>query len=201
LELVGDNYDHLLNEALKIKKYFDDLHIPGIENLQIDVDKNKPELPIYIDREKAGRLGIKTGQIGLALRTSIYGKEVDRFKDGDDDYPINVRLNKKYRYDRQSLLNQRIVYRDQQSGKIVSVPVSAAATMKSTSSFSEIKRKDLKRIISITSNVLEGYNANEIVEKLNHKMLQYPMPARHQYEFLGEQKEMTRTWDFCLKPC
>jgi len=199
LELVGDDYDELLTEAVKIKKYLDDLHIPGIENLQIDVDKNKPELPVYIDREKAGRLGIKTGQIGMALRTSIYGKEIDRFKDGDDDYPINIRLDKKYRYDRQSLLNQNIVYRDQQSGKIVSVPVSAVATMKSTSSFSEIKRKDLKRIIAVTSNVLEGYNANEIVEKLDKKMQQYPLPQNIKYEFLGEQKEMKKNMGFLSK--
>ena len=199
LELVGDDYDQLLKEAIHIKKYLEEAHIPGIENLQIDVDKNKPELPVYIDREKAGRLGIKTGQIGMALRTSIYGKEVDRFKEGDDDYPINVRLDKKYRYDRQSLLNQHIVYRDPQTGKLVSVPVSAVATMKSASSFSAIKRKDLKRVIAITSNVLEGYNANEIVAKLNQRMQNYQMPHNMIYQFLGEQKEMKKNMSFLSK--
>jgi len=199
LELVGDDYNKLLSEAIKIKKYLDNFHIPGIENLQIDVDKNKPELPVYVDREKAGRLGIKTGQIGMALRTSIYGKEVDRFKEGDDDYPINVRLSKQYRYDRQHLMNQNIVYRDQQTGKIVSVPVSAVAKMTSTSSFSAIKRKDLKRVISITSNNLEGYNANEIVDKLDKKMKAYKMPADMTYAFQGEQKEMKKNMGFLSK--
>ena len=199
LELIGDDYNQLLTEAIKIKKYLDDAHVPGIENLQIDVDKNKPELPIYIDREKAGRLGIKTGQIGMALRTAVYGKEADRFKDGDDDYPINIRLDVKYRYDRQSLMNQNIVYRDQQSGKLVSVPVSSIATMKSTSTFSSIKRKDLKRIIAITSNVLEGYNANEIVQKLDNKMANYHMANDIEYEFLGEQKEMKKNMGFLSK--
>ena len=199
LELVGDNYDQLLNEAIAVKKYLDESHVPGIENLQIDVDKNKPELPIYVDREKAGRLGIKTGQIGMAMRTAIYGKEVDRYKDGDDDYPINVRLSKKYRYDRESLLNQNIVYRDQQSGKIVAVPISAVAKMKSTSSFSAIKRKDLKRIIAITSNVLEGYNANEIVQKLDNLMKLYKLPSNITYQFQGEQKEMKKNMKFLAK--
>lgn len=199
LEITGDDYDQLLTEALKVKKYLEEAHIPGIEKLQIDVDKNKPELPVYVDREKAGHLGIKTGQIGMALRTAIYGTEVDRFKDGDDDYPINVRFDKKYRYDRQSLLNQRIVYRDQQTGKIVSVPISAVATMKSTSSFSAVKHKDLKRVIAITSNVLEGYNANEIVAKLNQKMQNYTLPASMSYQFLGEQKEMKKNMSFLAK--
>jgi len=199
LELTGDDYDELLTEAIRIKKYLDNAAIPGIENLQISVDKNKPELPIIIDREKAGRLGIKTGQVGMALRTSIYGKEVDRFKDGDDDYPINVRLDKQYRYNRQNLLDQHIVYRDQQSGKIVSVPISAFATMKSTSSFSAIKRKDLKRVIAITSNTLEGYNANEIVAKLDKQMQTYEMPHNMSYDFQGEQKEMKKNMGFLSK--
>ena len=199
LEITGDDYNVLLDEAVKVKKYLDDAHIPGIENLQIDVDKNKPELPVYIDREKAGRLGIKTAQIGMALRTSVYGKEIDRYKEGDDDYPINVRLNKKYRYDRENLLNQNIVYRDQQSGRIVAVPVSAVAEMKSTSAFSAIKRKDLKRVISITSNVLEGYNANEIVGMLESKMKNYNLPADMSYRFLGEQKEMKKNMRFLSK--
>ncbi len=199
LELTGDDYDQLLTEALKIKKYLDDAHIPGIESLQLDIDKNKPELPIYIDREKAGRLGVHTGQIGMALRTAIYGNEVDRYKKGDDDYPINVRLDKKYRYDRQSLMNQHIVYRDQQTGKLVSVPVSSVATMKSASTFSAIKRKNLKRIISLTSNVLEGYNANEIVKKMEAKMKNYSLPKGIKYSFQGEQKEMKKNMSFLAK--
>ncbi len=199
LELKGDNYDQLLHEALRIKKYLEAQPVPGIEKLQIDVDKNKPELPLHVDREKAGRLGIRTAQIGMALRTSVYGKEIDRFKQGDDDYPINIRLADQYRYDRQRLLNQNIVYRDQQTGKLVSVPVSAVATMSSASTFSAIKRKDLKRIIAITSNVLEGYNANEIVAKLDKKMKDYPLPANIKYEFLGEQKEMKKNMNFLSK--
>ncbi len=199
LELIGDDYDILLDQAIKVKKYLDQAHIPGIEELQIDVDKNKPELPVYIDRQKAGRLGINTAQIGLSLRTAIYGKEVDRFKEGDDDYPINVRLDKKYRYDRQHLLNQHIVYRDQQTGMVVSVPISSVANMKSASTFSAIKRKDLKRVISITSNVLEGYNANEIVAKLNQLMQTYPLPNDIKFEFQGEQKEMKSNLNFLLK--
>ncbi len=199
LELYGDDYDQLLSTAFKVKKYLDGAYIPGIENLKINVDKNKPELPVYVDREKAGRLGIKTGQIGMALRTAVYGKEVDRFKDGDDDYPINVRLDKKYRYDRQNIMNQHIVYRDRQTGKIVSVPISAVAQMKSKSTFSAIKRKNLKRTIAITSNVLEGYNANEIVEKLDKKMKKIKLPSNISYAFQGEQKEMKKNLGFLIK--
>ncbi|NPA45581.1 MAG: efflux RND transporter permease subunit [Chlorobi bacterium] len=199
MKLTGDDYDKLLGEAVKIKKYIDNAHIPGIEDLQIDVDKNKPELEIEVDKEKAGALGVSTGQVGMQLRTAVYGKEMDSYKWGDDDYPINVRLDSLYRYDRNRLMDQRIVYRDQQTGKMVSVPVSAVAEMKSKATFSAIKRKDLKRVITLSSNVLEGYNANEIVQEIGHLMDAYTMPPDIRYSFEGEQKEMKKNMSFLSK--
>ncbi len=199
IKLLGDNYDELLKEAEKIKKFIDNSGIPGIENLVYDVDKNLPELEIKIDKEKAGRYGISAGQIGSQLRTSVYGKEVDRFKTGDDDYPINIRLDEKYRNDRNILLDQRVVYRDQQSGKLVSIPISAVASMEPVSTFSSIKRQNLKRAITLSSNVLEGYNANEIVFELQKLLKTYPLPRGMYYSFEGEQKEMKKNMDFLSK--
>ncbi len=199
MRIYGDDYDKLLNEAVKIKKFIDDAAIPGIEDLQIDVDKKNPELEIVVDKEKAGQLGVSVGQIGMTLRTSVYGKEVDTYKEGDDDYPINVRLAKKYRYDRNRLLDQRIVYRDQQTGKLVSVPINAVADMKPKATFSAIKRLNLKRAITLSSNVLEGYNANEIVGEIQHLMKNYNMPEGMYYTFEGEQKEMKKNMAFLSK--
>jgi len=199
LKLTGEDYDKMLTEAIKIKKYIDDAHIPGIEELQIDVDKNKPELEIEVDKQKAGRLGVSTAQVGMQLRTAVYGKEVDRYKTGDDDYPINVRLDSAYRYDRNRLMDQRIVYRDQQTGQQVSVPLSAVAKITPKSTFSSIKRKDLKRIITISSNVLEGYNANEIIGEIDQLLQTYPLPQDMHYSFEGEQKEMKKNMSFLSK--
>ncbi len=199
LKLYGDDYDRLLEVAHKVKKYIDDAHIPGIEDLEPDVEKNNPELNIYVDKEKAGSLGISVGQVGMALRTAVYGSEADTYKYLDDDYPINVRLAPQYRYDRNSLLQQRIVYRDRQTGKLVSVPISAVAEMKPAVSFNSINRKNLKRVISLTSNVLEGYNANEIVGKINELLKAYPFPDGITYKFEGEQKEMKKNMAFLMR--
>jgi multidrug efflux pump subunit AcrB len=196
MKLLGDDYDELLDEANKIKKYIDEAGIPGIENLVLDVDKNLPELELIIDKEKAGRYGVSVGQIGMQLRTAVYGKEADTYKAGDDDYPINIRLTEQYRNDRSQLLNQRIVYRDQQSGKLVSIPISALAVMRDVSSFSSIKRRDLKRVITFSSNVLAGYNANEIIAGIQKLMEVYDLPRGMSYTFEGEQKEMKKNMAF-----
>ncbi len=199
IKLSGDDYDQLYSTALRVKEFIEKKHIPGIEQLQLDVDKNKPELDVLIDREKAGMLGVKTGQIGMALRTAVYGKEADVFKLGDDDYPINVRLQDKYRYDRKKLLDLNIIYRNPRNGRLVIVPVSSVASLKSKTTFSRIKRKDIKRVISIQSNVLEGYNANEIVKKIDNELKTYNFPAGIKYSLEGEQKEMKKNFKFLFR--
>ncbi len=199
MKLLGNDYDLLLAEARKIKKYIDDAGIPGIENLVFDVDKNLPELEISVDKEKAARYGVSVAQIGMQLRTSVYGKEADTYKAPDDDYPINIRLQEPFRNDRNRLLDQHIVYRDQQSGNLVSIPLSALVNMEPVSTFSSIKRQNLNRAITFSSNVLEGYNANEIIHEIQKLMDAYPLPKNMHYTFEGEQKEMKKNMAFLSK--
>ncbi len=196
IELIGDDYDQLLSTALDVKRYIDESHIPGIENLIPDVDKNKPELTLTVDREKAGRLGLSTAQVGDALRTALYGKEADRYLEGEDDYPINVRLKTQDRYDRRRLLDVPIVFRNQESGKLVSVPASAVLHEHPTVAFSRIKRRDLHRVINLSSNVLEGYRAPEIVRAIDQKLKEYPFPEGITYRMTGEQEEMKKNFAF-----
>ena len=75
----------LLATAENIRQFIKNKNISGIEELKLDVEQGKPELPIIIDRQKARRLNVSTGQIGDALRTSLFGKEISTFKDGEDD--------------------------------------------------------------------------------------------------------------------
>ena len=196
IELVGDDYDQLLQTALAVRDFINRSHIPGIENLVLDVDKNKPELTLTVDREKAGRLGINTAQVGDALRTALYGKEADRYKQGEDDYPINVRLQRAYRYDRQQLLNLPIVFRNQETGKLVTVPISTVISQHPNVAFSAIKRKNLTRVINISSNVLEGYRAPEVARAVDAKLKEYPFPEGISYRMTGEQEELQKNFSF-----
>ena len=109
IEVSGEDYNLLLATSEDIKQFINEANILGVEDLKLDVEQGKPELPIIVDRQKARRLNVSTGQIGDALRTSLFGKEVSTFKDGEDDYPINIRLMDKYRYNKQALLNQMCI--------------------------------------------------------------------------------------------
>ncbi len=197
IELIGENYEEMLRQAENLRSYIEGLGISGIEELKIDINKSKPEMDVTVDREKAGQLGISTGQIGLTLRRAIFGEEASTFKDGDDDYEINVRLSDKSRYDESALFNQPITFRNNE-GKIVQVPISAMVTKNNTASFSAIKRKDLKRTITVYSNVIGGYNATEIVNDLKTELQNYELPKDINLAFTGEQEEQADNMVFLL---
>jgi multidrug efflux pump subunit AcrB len=160
------------------------------------LEKGKPELIVKVDREAAGRYGLTTGQIAMALRTSLFGKEISKYKEAEDDYPIMLRITPENRYDLQTLMNQKVTFRDQATGKIVSIPVSSIATMNYTSSLGSVKRKDQKRVITIASNVKEGYNATEINGKIKMILSGYDMPDGYAIKFGGEQEEQQKAQAF-----
>lgn len=199
IEVSGDDYEQLLVAAEKLRSFINKAHIPGIEELQLDVEQGKPELPIFVDRQKARRLGISTAQIGDAIRTSLYGKEISTYKDGEDDYPINIRLMNKYRYNKEALLNQKITFRDPGSGQIKQVPIAAVATAENASTFNSVKRKNLNRVITIYSGVIEGYNATAINDQLKATVKNYQFPKGISASFTGEQEKQAEEMAFLSK--
>jgi multidrug efflux pump subunit AcrB len=199
IELKGEDYEQMLTEAENLRSYIQELSIGGIEELKIDVNKAKSELDVKVDRRKAGQLGVSTSSVGQTLRRAIYGEEVSTYKEGDDDYQVNVRFNDEYRYNENVLFNQPITFKDQNTGNVVQVPISSLVTTNLTSSFSSIKRKNLKRVITVYSNVLQGYNGNEIVEKLRTELQNYDLPENISLEFTGEQEEQAENMSFLIK--
>jgi multidrug efflux pump len=199
IEISGDDYYQLLSTAEDLKEFIKESNILGIEELSLNIEQGKPELPFIIDRQKARRLNVSTAQIGDAIRTSLFGKEVSTYKDGEDDYPINIRLMDKYRYNKESLLNQKITFRNASNGKIVQVPVSAVAHSETSSTFSAVKRKELNRVITIFSNVLEGYNGTEINDQIKKVLENYNLPKKVSISFTGEQESQAEEMAFLSK--
>ena len=198
LEITGENVDTLVVLSERLIADLNALNVPGIEELQADIKIGKPELLVNINREAARRYELSTFSIANAIRTSVFGKEISKYKVGEDEYPIQLRLAPKYRYNVTDLLNQKVTFRNQSNGKIVQVPISAVATVQNTSTYSAIKRKNMDRMVTIYSNVLEGYNANEIVAELRDAMSDYDMPRGYQYEFTGEQQQQAEDMGFLM---
>ena len=196
LEIIGENIDDLAVISEQVKSFINAQSIPGIEELKPDVRLGKPELSVHIDREAARRYGVSTFAIADAIRTAVYGKEVSKFKDGEDDYPIFIRLDEKYRNNIDNILNQKITFRSPASGRISQVPIAAVADISFNSTYSSIKRKDEQRMIALASNVTEEGNANQIIAELSSLLQTYPFPEGITWEFTGEQEQQADDVDF-----
>lgn len=198
IEVTGEDYVQLIQEAEKIKNIIQQSKIAGLDGLKMELAVGKPELSMNIDRGKAGRYGVSTRMVVENMRTSIFGTEVSKFKDGEDEYPINLRLQDQYRYEITRLQEQIITYRDNQ-GKFHQIPISSIADLEMTSTFGEVKRKDLERMIAVSSNVLEGFNPNEVVGQINNLLANHELPEGVAFKFTGEQEEMAKSMAFLAK--
>lgn len=161
IEVSSEDFDLLTKTAVNLKNYLDNRQIPGVEELKLDVDLTNPEISLSIDREKAMTEGVSTAQIGMALRTALFGREVSKIKEGEDEYKIQLRNKELQRKSLADLLNMRIVFREM-TGGIKQIPISSLVKVDYTSTYGSIKRKNVKRVITLYSNVLSGYTPNEV---------------------------------------
>ncbi|MEK0439839.1 MAG: hypothetical protein RLZZ504_755 [Bacteroidota bacterium] len=197
IEIRGDEFESLVSTATKLKTYLDNKKIAGVEELKTDFISSKPEIIIKIDRERANRFGISTAQIGMALRGSIYGTEASKFKDENDDYPIMVRVKKLDANNLDALLNMRITYRDMVAGGMIrQVPLSSVASAEYSNTYGGINRMNQKRVITLASNVLAGYQPNEVVSQVNAAIESFDKPSDIQVIMTGEQEQQAETGAF-----
>jgi multidrug efflux pump subunit AcrB len=173
IEVIGDNFDEISKVAGALSSYLDQNPIYGIENLRMDVDLNSPEITVNIDREKATMEGLSTGQIGSEIRTAVFGKEVSKLKDGEDEYKIQLRYTELQRNNIANLMNMRITFMDMNTMHIKSIPVSAVATIDYTNTAGAIARKNVKRTIQLQSNVLDPTMTGEVNKQLSTKIADF----------------------------
>ncbi len=198
IEITSENLENLIADANAFRDHIKTLNIPGVEELKSDFETNSPEIIVQIDRDRAQRLGLSTGQIGLEIRTALYGKEISKFKQDEDEYPIMLRYKKVTRDNIDALVNLMITFRDN-SGMLRSIPLSTVAKIEYTSSYAGIKRLDQKRVITVYSNVLSGYSANDIVPIIKREAKSFQFHEGTNIKLTGEQDDQAETITFLLK--
>ncbi|MEW6772815.1 MAG: efflux RND transporter permease subunit [Bacteroidota bacterium] len=201
IEIQGDDFKEIKYYADLIKKKIDDLHNPGIVELKSDFIDTKPEIWLEIDREKANREGLSTAQLALEIRKAVYGIDrYSKFKDVDDEYPIQIRYLPYQRKDIEALKNLKITFRDMNMGGIIrSLPLSAFAEIKFVNTYGGIKHKNNQRIITLSSDVKQGFNANEIVAQIRDVLKTVQPPKTVTIKIGGEQEEQAETSGFLGK--
>lgn len=203
IEIASEDFDALIKGASALKNYLDAIQVPGVEELKMDVDLKNPEITLIVDRQRALIEGVSTAQIGMEIRTALFGREVSKVKEGKEEYKIQLRNNEIQRKSLTDLLNMRIAFRDMAAGGAVKqIPISALVKVEPTSTLGSVKRKNQKRLITLRSNVLttEGYNATAVNQVLAKHIADFKgMPDGTTVKQTGEGEQQAETGAFLLK--
>ena len=198
IELSGDDFNELITTTNSIKRFLDSLNIAGIEELKMDLQINKPEISIDLDRERMNREGITTQQAGFEIRNAVYGWEASKYKEGNDDFPIVIRYSPEQRKNIDQLKDLKITYRDQTNGQVRQIPLSAFASVEYSTTYSGIKRIDQKRVITLSSNLLSGYESQQpvIMAQVTKALENYKTPEGVTIGYTGASQDMQETINF-----
>ena len=197
IEIAGDNYEELVKSSKSLKRMLDSLKIDGVEELRSDLQDQKPQIVFNIDRERANREGISTYTIGNEIFLGVLGTDISKYRDANEDYNIVIKYQDAQRYNVDMLRNLKILYRDMSmGGAIRNVPLSSFAEVKYSDTYGVIKRKNQKRIVSLSSNVLSGYNENAVVQDIQKELKNFPTPETVTVKMTGSQEEQAETSAF-----
>jgi multidrug efflux pump len=204
IEVSGKgDYKMLISESEKIRVFLESKNVNGVEKLKLDVDANRPEIPIKVDRDQVRKLNASTMMVGMAIRKALLGQDITTYTKQEESYDIVVRFDKKNRENIDAILDQHLIFRNNK-GQLLNIPVrSVIESPEEQISYSAVNRKNETPIVSIVSNVLEGYNPNEVVKELKEHMVDFENEGlaneNISYKFSGQQDEQAKEMKFLSK--
>lgn len=190
IEISGDDFVVLGELATRIQNAIKS--IPGLVDLKDDFAQGRPELKVRIDRKKAAIYGLNTSKIASTIRTAIYGTEASEYRVADDEYDITVRLKKQAR-NKLDVLKHLTVFDEG-----TQIPLIALANFEVSGGFTTIKRKDLKRVVTVSGNV-EGRLANDVLKEVQATVAKLKLPEGYWVTYTGENEDQQESQDFLTR--
>ncbi|MBN1300444.1 MAG: efflux RND transporter permease subunit [Melioribacteraceae bacterium] len=196
IEIIGDDFSTLGSIAENVRNVIRE--IDGVVDIKDNYDSGRPEVRVLVDREKAALFAMNTSMIANNIRTAINGFEASKYRINDEEYDITVRLEKGQRESVDVLKNMRINYNNKE-GKTKSVPLLSVADVKYDKGPGAIRRKDLKRVVTVTANVDAAFNANDVLSKVINKLTTFDLPPDYRFDYTGQNKEQKKAEEFLGK--
>ena len=189
IEISGPEFEEIVRISTiiknRLKTLSDSGEIEGLIDIRDNLNSGRPELQVQVDRERAARFGLSTIEVASTVRTAIAGEEVSKFRDGEDEYDIRVRLLKADRESLDSLRNLTIV----QDG--TQIPIMAVADLEVTGGLGSITRLDLRRVVTVQGDVSEGVQSSEVLLKVRKELkeIEAQLPPGYAMRYTGENKD------------
>ncbi len=159
--------------------------IPGSADVDTSASDYQPEVQVVVDRMKAGQAGVNVDSVGAIVQTAFAGNTTgNRYRVGDKDYDIRVRLKDELRTKPDDVANIRVTSKF--GGQ---VRIGDIAQVKFTSGPTQIDREDRQREIIVYANNV-GVSAGEIITATQNEIAQMNIPFGYHYKFVGQTRSM-----------
>ena len=184
LKRLGDDVVRLLEESELFAK---------LDGLKSDMAAGRPELVVEVDRERAALYELNTSDVGNTIRSAINGRVASQFRAGEEEYDITVRLAAEFREDLDSLGDLVVV-----ANSGAQIPLSSVASWRISRGLGDVTRKDLKRVVTVSSDVRSGFNANAVVDEVRGELDGFvaALPPGYTLSFTGQQQEQQESQAF-----
>jgi multidrug efflux pump len=169
-------------------------NIPGIVDLKDDYETGLPEIQVKIDKERAALLGLDVSLVGYVIKAAVQGVRIGSYREGEDEYDITARLPEAQRQNIQNIMRLRIPgYAGEQ------VPLTSVATVKTTSGLSAIQHIEQKRVMAVSAEVAQGFNAQQVLAEVQKVAAAMQMPDGYSLQYTGENTDTQETQAFLIK--
>ena len=159
----------------------------NLSKLRSDYNRNKPEVKLVINKNKAKDLGVSTQSIGRTLETLYGGKRITTFNRLGKEYPIIVQQYLSDRRNKDGI--SKIFVRSETSGKLISL--ANLVEFKEEGSAKELARYNRQRAVTISANISEGYTLSEAIVFLENVMSE--IAPENQIAWKGKSEEIKET--------
>lgn len=157
--------------------------VPGTDDVDLKYNPGQPELRVSIDRAKAGRAGVSVASVAMALRAAIEGDEAGKMRQGKDDVPIRVRLDKSDRASMGAVLKMTMWT---PKGPVL---LDDLASVEVGEGPSVIEREDRERQIVIWASP-RGRSLGDLGPELKAAFDKIPLPPGASYHLDGQIRQM-----------
>lgn len=188
-KLAVELYGHNMNDARRYSKTVAAAisKVRGVKDVDISRKEEKPEIKVVIDRDKASQLGLSVKDIGKTIETYFAGTAASKYREGGDEYDIEVRLREE---NREKVEDLRDVFITMPGGRQVSL--ANVAKIEYGVGPTKIERKDQARYIMVSADV-RGRDLGSAAKDVEKIMSRISAPPGFSYKFAGEQKEQKET--------
>ncbi|MFO7980814.1 MAG: efflux RND transporter permease subunit [Candidatus Aminicenantes bacterium] len=184
IKVFGKDLSRLKETADEIVRRIKD--VEGLRDVRHSVEEGKPEYQIQIDREKAARMGLMVAQVGNTVQTYSLGKVATKYREGDDEFDIRVRLEERFRDDLVDIKNLPIMTPSNSIIKLGQI-----ATITEDEGPIEINRENQGRVVTILANIA-GRDLGSVMTDIKENLagLEKALPGGYFLEYGGQYKDM-----------